>query len=190
MKSRPRWIVWMAASVLLWASWVAFAYLPLQRQDQSEEADRAEWVSRQDEMLARIRTAGEVIARLESLALKLDSATQDLPQAPLLDQYMDQLTDLGRVSGVTAVEVNPELTSMMSLSKHTDGVSTALDTLMVEVGAIGGFHAVGMWLDQVELQPAFRHWLRVRWDKGEEPGSVHFGGTAAFLVVVPKGGAS
>jgi hypothetical protein len=60
----------------------------------------------------------------------------------------------------------------------------------VEFNASGGFHEIGSWVDQVELQSAFRYWRLARWDKGEEPGTVRFSGAAAFLVAVTKGNAS
>ncbi len=190
MTKQPRWIIWMAATVGLWAAWIAFAYLPLRQRDAREEAQRAEWADKQTAMLARIRTAPEVMQRIEKLGMTLDSASAELPVPMQLKEYMNLLTVIGREAGIRSIEASPELTSMMSLSKLTQGSRTALDTLLIELTAVGGLRDIGAWLDHVEAQAAFRYWRLGRWDKGEEPGTVRFTGAAAFLVAVPRGEAS
>lgn len=187
MKSQPRWIIWLGATVVLWAAWIAFAYLPLRQRDTREEAQRAEWADKQSAMLARIRTAPDVMRRIEELEIRLDTAVSELPTPAQLKEYMDLLTTLGREAGVPSIEARPELASMMALTKSTQGPRRTLDTLMVELTAIGEFHDLGIWLDKIEAQTAFRHWRAGRWDRGEEPGTVRFSGAAAFLVAVPKG---
>jgi Tfp pilus assembly protein PilO len=187
MKNQPRWIIWLAATVVLWAAWIAFAYLPLRQRDAREEAQRTEWADKQSAMLARIRTAPDVMTRIEELDQRLDSVSADLPTPLRLKEYMDLLTALGRDSGIRSIEASPELSSMMALSKSTTGPRKVLDTLMVELTAVGEFHDIGQWLDKIEAQTAFRHWRAGRWDRGEEPGTIRFSGAAAFLVAVPKG---
>ncbi len=190
MTNRPRWIIWTTATVLLWAAWGAFGYLPLRHRHQHEEATRSEWAARHQDMTNRIQKAPDVMARLGVLEAQMDSATQFLPQTPMLREYMDRLADLGRQSKISSVEVSPELVSMMSLTRSATGNATILDTLVVEFNATGRFHEIGTWLDQIESQSAFRHWRLARWDKGEEPGAVRFSGAAAFLVAVPRESAS
>lgn len=190
MKSRPRWMWWTAGTALLWAAWMAFAYLPLRQTGLRGEAERSEWDSKQQDMLVRIQTAPEVMAQFAALEAQSDSATQALPQTSMLYEYTASLADIGRQAGIRSVEVSPELASMMSLTKISHGASPQLDTLVVEFTATGGFHQVGTWLDQIELQSAFRYWQLARWDKGEEPGTVRFSGSAAFLVAAPRGDAS
>lgn len=186
MSKQPRWIIWLGATVVLWGAWVAFAYLPLRQRDLNEESQRREWADKQQAMLARIRTAPEVMYRIEKLGLTLDSVSAELPRPEQLKGYLEFLTSLGRDLGVRSIEASPELGSMMALSKSTQGTRKSLDTLMVELTAVGDFHAIGSWLDQIEHQTAFRHWRLGRWDRGEEPGTVRFNGAAAFLVVVPR----
>lgn len=180
----------MTATVLLWAAWGAFGYLPLRHRYQHEEAVGSEWAAKHQDMLNRIQMAPDVMARLAVLEAQMDSAVELLPQTPRLREYMDQLADLGRQSRISSVEASPELVSMMSLTKIATGNATILDTLVVEFNATGGFHEIGTWLDQIESQPAFRYWRLARWDKSEEPGSVRFSGAAAFLITVPKESAS
>lgn len=185
MTSRPRWIWWGMATVGLWAAWVTFVYLPLRHRDEREAALRSEWSTKQRDMLARIETAPVVMKQIDDLGIQLDSAASLLPQAQTLRGYLDALADRGRVGGIQSVEVTPELASMMALTKSTGRNSVMLDTLVVELVATGGFKKIGSWLDLVELEPGFRQWQHGRWDKGEEPGTVRFSGTAAFVIVVP-----
>jgi len=190
MTKQPRWIIWSVATVVLWAAWVAFAYLPLRQRDAREEAQRTEWADKQNAMLARIHTAPEVMQRIDDLSLRLDSVSAQLPRPVQLKEYMEMLTGLGRETGIHSIEASPELASMMSVSKATDGPRNILDTLLVELTAVGEFRDIGTWLDQVEAQSAFRAWRIARWDRGEEPGTVRFSGAAAFLVSVPRGESS
>lgn len=180
----------MAATVALWAAWIAFAYLPLRQRDAREEAQRAEWAEQQNAMLARIRTAPDVMKRIEKLGVTLDSVSAELPAPTQLKEYMNLLTGIGREAGIRSIEASPELSSMMSLTKLTQGSRTTLDTLMIELTAVGSLRDIGTWLDHVEGQSAFRYWRLGRWDKGEEPGTVRFTGAAAFLVAVPRGESS
>ena len=185
MTSRPRWIWWSLATAALWAAWVTFAYLPLRHRDEREGALRSEWATKQHDMLARIETAPLVMMQTNDLGRQLDSAASRLPQAQDLRGYLDALADKGRVGGIQSVEVTPELASMMELTKSTTRNFVMIDTLVIELQAIGRFRQIGSWLDLIEVEPGFRHWRLCRWDKGEEPGSVKFSGTASFLVVVP-----
>lgn len=186
MTSRPRWIWWGLVTLGLWAAWVTFAYLPLRHRDEREAALRAEWSTKQRDMLARIETAPIVMKQIDDLGRQLDTAASLLPHAQTLREYLDALADRGRVEGIRSVEVTPELASMMVLTKSTSQTSVMLDTLLVELVAMGGFQKIGSWLDQVEVEPGFRQWQHGRWDKGEEPGTVKFSGTAAFVIVVPE----
>ena len=186
MTQRPRWIIWAGATFMLWALWVAFAYLPLRQRDEREEAQRTEWAEKQNAEIARVSTAPEIMRRIEALGVSLDSAAMRLPNPWNLKDYMDTLTGLGREQGIRSIEAAPELASMMSLSKSAQGTRAVLDTLVVELNAVGRFQNIGQWLDQVEAQSSFRYWRLGRWDKGEEPGTVRFSGAAAFLVAVPR----
>jgi hypothetical protein len=141
-------------------------------------------------MLARIETAPLVMMQTNDLSRQLDSAASQLPQAQGLRDYLDALADRGRVGGIQSVEVTPELESMMELTKSTSRNSVIMDTLVIELVASGRFQQIGSWLDLIETEPGFRHWRLGRWDKGEEPGTVKFSGTAAFLVAVPGADAS
>jgi hypothetical protein len=187
---QPRWIIWSVATVVLWAAWVTFAYLPLRQRNTREEAERTEWIEKQKSMLARIEAAPEVMARIDRLSMTLDSVSADLPRPARLKEYMDLITGLGRESGIHSIEASPELASMMSMSKATNGPRDILDTLLVELTAVGEFSDIGTWLDKVEAQSAFRSWRLTRWDRGEEPGTVRFSGAAAFLIAVPRGESS
>lgn len=190
MTSRPRWVWWSLATAGLWAAWVTFAYLPLRHRDEREGALRAEWATKQRDMLARIETAPLVMMQTDDLGRQLDSAAARLPQAQTLRDYLDALADRGRVGGIQTVEVTPELASMMELTKSTSRNSVSMDTLVIELVAVGRVQEIGSWLDQIEAEPGFRHWRLGRWDKGEEPGTVKFSGIAAFLIVVPGANAS
>jgi hypothetical protein len=185
MTSRPRWIWWTVAALSLWVAWITFAYLPLRQRDEREGALRTEWAAKRLDMLARIETAPTVMMQTEALGRQLDSAASRLPQVQSLRDYLDALADRGRVGGIQSVEVTPELASMMALTKSSNQRALMLDTLVIELVATGGLQKIGTWLDQIEVEPGFRHWQLGRWDKGEEPGLVKFSGTAAFVVVVP-----
>lgn len=173
------------ATAGLWVVWVSFVYLPLRHRDEREEALRAEWATKQHEMLARIETAPTVMMQTDDLGRKLDSSASQLPQVGTLKDYMEALANKGRTGGIQSVEVTPELASMMALTKSTNRNSITLDTLVVELAANGEFQRIGTWLDQIEMESGFRRWQFGRWDKGEEPGTVKFSGTAAFVIVVP-----
>lgn len=190
MRTHPLWIIWSGATLLLWAVWIALVYLPLRQNGHHEETLRAEWMQSENELTSRIRTAPEVMKRIEDLETALDSVTAGLPKSGHVKEYLDVLTELGRASGVRSIEASPELVSMMALRKFAQGPRVTLDTLVVELTASGDFRKIGGWLDQVEAQASFRHWRLGRWDRGEEPGTVRFSGAAAFLVAVPKGESS
>lgn len=190
MTSRPRWMIWLTATVVLWTVWVAFAYLPLRQRDERSEAYRIEWTQRETEIDSRIRTSPDVMARIALLDVSVDSVTRALPSAWHLKDHMDMLTGLGREHGIRSIEASPELASMMSLTKSAEGPAALLDTLVVELNAVGDFHDIGVWLDLVETESSFRYWRLGRWDKGEEPGTVRFSGAAAFIVAIPRGESS
>ena len=190
MISRPRWTMWAAATAVLWIGWGIFVYLPLRERDGGEEAERTDWASKRHDMLRRISSASEVIAQSELLEQQLDSSAQLLPQPSHLNEYLDELAELGEQCGVRVVDVGPELACMMALAESSDGSLLVIDTLVVQLTANGDFHNVGEWLDAIESQPAFRHWRLGRWDKNAELGEVTFSGLAAFLVAVPKAGQS
>ncbi len=186
MTSRPRWLIWTAATVVLWTVWIAFVFLPLQRRDDHEQAVRAEWAGKHQDMMARIEMAPQVMSQIVALTQSLDSATAKLSSPITLREFLYGLGELGRQSGVQSVEAAPELSSMISLNQSNYGPTLVLDTLSIELRATGRFHEVGHWLELVETQPAFRSWRLIRWDKGEDPGTVTFDGFASILVAVPQ----
>lgn len=137
-------------------------------------------------MLARIQSTPRMLEQLDALGGRIDSTFLTFPHAIAVTEYMDELSGLGRLSGIRSVEVTPELVSMMALTKSNSGREPIIDTLIVELNATGGFQEIGKWLDQVEAQRAFRKWNLGQWDRGPEPGTVRFTGSAAFLIAVPR----
>lgn len=187
MTHRPRWIVWTAATVVFCAAWVALVYLPLLQQERREAAEHAEWQTKVEEMLQRLDAVPAAVARLDSLERAVADASAVLPAGDSLEAFLAEWTALGTSRGITTLKVEPELASMMALNLPSNRSSLELDTLLVSLSAIGSFHRIGGWLDELEAQPAFRFWRTGRWDDGEEPGTVRFSGSAAILVAVPKG---
>jgi hypothetical protein len=190
VNTRPRWMLWVATTVVACAGWVVFGYLPLKDQNRHREAELAESAGKRLELMQRISLAPQAIARLEDMEHRLDSALHLLPQHTRLDEYLDGLSALGAELGLYRVDANPQLSSMMELTSPDTKLRVGLDTLMLEVSASGGFQQTGAWLEAIERDRAFRRWQSLRWAIGESGDDVTVTGSAAVVVAISQDGRS
>lgn len=190
MRRMPRWLIWSLATTGMWAAWAVFVFMPLRARETRVDGALTDLASRMNDQMRRIGIAPAIMAQIDSSNSQLAEARRSMPTADGINAFLTHLSSLGREAGMSRVAAAPLLSSMMGLRSGGAGTSEAalgLDTLIVELTGAGRFRTVGEWLDQIEVEPAFRGWESCRWDEGESDGIVSFTGRVAFLVVIDHG---
>ncbi|MBI3873203.1 MAG: hypothetical protein HY304_09030 [candidate division Zixibacteria bacterium] len=187
MKRSGSWFLWAGLTAVLWSGWVIGVYTPLRRQDQHWTGQSAQIDHERSAALGRLRIAPVIAAQADTLAHELNRIVATIPNSSAVQEFLSAIVASGQRCCAGPVEANPELQSMMTMSKGADAGQSSdpvVDTLAVELTAAGDLRAIGTWLDQVEHEPAFQQWVSCRWNRGEGDGGIGFAGKALFWVSV------
>lgn len=182
----PRWSWWAVSAVLLWTAWGLLAGRPLINKVSELRVNRRAIESDIGALDARIATAPSLVLRLKNAQHRLDSTLSSFARNDELDELVRGLRTMGGRRGLGAVDVDPELMSLLHvpMASSTPGQAHGrLDTVIVNLSAAGAFQTLGQWLDDVEGRPDFRFWTKCHWSTLDDDGLAGLEAQAALVVV-------
>jgi hypothetical protein len=123
--------------------------------------------------------------QIDSCRHELDSCLASFSNSRDADGLMNRLRAAGERRGLADLQAEPELRSLLNVSRSTVSPQSSLvrlDTVVVTLSARGQFFALGAWLDEIEHRPDFRTWISCRWSRGDEDNRAFFEGRVILLM--------
>ena len=186
MDRLPRWSWWITGTLLLWMVWGVGLGYPLAREIAELEVEHRETEAELAAVEARMSGVPEIVNRLSKSKCQLDSALHGFVTHREIDALLDELRGRGGRSGLSDVQADPELNSLLhsaaqdSQAPQTEG---PLDTVVISLAAEGGFKNIGVWLDEIEGRSDFRFWTMCRWSARDEDGLTGIEAQAGLVVL-------
>ena len=181
----PRWSWWIAAALIFWMVWGLGLGCPLVRKITELEGQHRETEAELGVLESRMSGVPEIVTRLNRSKCQLDSALHGFATDREIDALLDELRRSGGRSGLSGIQADPELISLLhspAPAGVTPHAEVQLDTVIVSLAAEGRFKNIGAWLDEIEGRSDFRFWTTCQWSARDEDGLVGIEAQAGLVM--------